>query len=82
MQLPPSVTTLLGHVCRLRRALYGLKEVPHTCYERFHQSLLSAGYTQSMVDYAIFRCFTPQGIVLLIYMLMIWLLSGVILPLL
>ena len=29
-------------------------------------SLLSSGYTQSMTDYAIFRCSTPHGIVLFI----------------
>jgi len=54
MQTPPGVTALPGHVCRLRPALYGLKQVPHAWYECFHQSLLSAGYKQSMVDYAMF----------------------------
>ena len=51
MQPPPAVTALPRHVCRLRQALYGLKQALRARYERFHQSLLSAGYTQSMVDY-------------------------------
>ena len=40
--------------------------MPRAWYECFHQSLLSAGYTQSMADYAMFRRSIPQGIVLLI----------------
>ena len=55
MQLPPDVTALLWHACRLQQALYGLKQAPHIWYERSRQSLLSAGYTQSLGDYAVFR---------------------------
>ena len=67
MQPPPGVTAPPWHVCRLRRALYDLKQVPRTWYECFRQSLLSAGYTQSMADYAMFRRSIPQGIVLILY---------------
>ena len=35
MQPPPGVFAPPGHVCRLRRALYGLKQVPRAWYERF-----------------------------------------------
>ena len=54
MQPPPGVTALPGYECRLRGALYGLKEAPRAWFERFRQSLLSVGYTQSMTDYVMF----------------------------
>ena len=54
MQPPSGISAPPGHICRLRRALYGLKQVPRAWYERFQQSLLSAGYTQNMVDYEMF----------------------------
>jgi len=66
MQPLSGVSAPLGHVCRLRRALYDLKLAPRAWYERVLQFLLSAGYTQSMAEYAMFRRTTPHGIVLLI----------------
>src|SRR3954466_15836933 len=66
MQPPPGISAPEGHVCRLRCALYGLKQAPHAWFQRFRQSLLSIGYTQSMADYAMFRHTTQSGIVILI----------------
>src|SRR5436189_999835 len=66
MQPPPGIVTPAGHVCRLRRALYGLKQAPRAWFERFRQSLLAIGYTQSTADYAMFRRTTKAGIVILI----------------
>jgi len=54
MQPSSSIIALPGHVCKLRRALYSLKQAPRAWYERFQQSLLSVGYTQNMVDYEMF----------------------------
>ena len=66
MQPSPGVSAPPRHVCKLQRALYGLKQAPRAWYKCFQQSLLSAGYTQSMVDYAMFVRSTSHGIVLLI----------------
>ena len=66
MQPPPGVFAPPGHVHRLRRAFYGLKQAPRARYDHFQQSLLSVGYTQSMVDYTMFRRSTSHGIILLI----------------
>src|SRR3954468_1405502 len=66
MQPPPEISAPAGHVCRLRRAHYGLKQAPRAWFERFRQSLLSIGYTQSMADYAMFRRTTKVGVVVLI----------------
>ena len=35
------------HVCRLRRALYGLKQVPRACYSRINTYLQQMGFTKS-----------------------------------
>ena len=66
MQPPPGISAPDGHVCRLCRALYGLKQAPRAWFERFRQSLLSIGYTQSTADYSMFRRTTQSGIVILI----------------
>ena len=35
MQPPPGISSPPGHVCRLRHAIYGLKQPPCTWFERF-----------------------------------------------
>src|SRR4051812_2062224 len=66
MQPSPGIFAPEGHACRLRRALYGLKQAPRAWFERFRQSLLFIGYTQSTADYAMFCRTTQFGIVILI----------------
>ena len=39
-----------SHVCRLRRALYGLKQEPHAWYTRIDSYLLGMGFTKSEAD--------------------------------
>ena len=39
-----------SHVCRLNKALYGLKKEPRTWYDRIDSFLSSLGFTKSKVD--------------------------------
>jgi hypothetical protein len=38
------------HVCRLNKALYGLKKAPHAWYEKMDGFLMSLGFNKSVVD--------------------------------
>ena len=38
------------HVCKLKKALYGLKEAPRTWYGRIDNFLMSLGFTKSKAD--------------------------------
>ena len=39
-----------AHVCRLKKALYGLKEALRAWYERIDSYLMKLGFTRSNVD--------------------------------
>ena len=39
-----------SHVCRLKKALYSLKQVPRTWYKRIDSFLSSLGFTKSKTD--------------------------------
>jgi hypothetical protein len=39
-----------SHVCKLKKALYGLKEAPHAWYEKIDGFLMSLGFSKSVVD--------------------------------
>ena len=43
-----------GEVCRLRRALYGLKQSPRAWFGRFTQAMKKNGYRQSNSDHTLF----------------------------
>ena len=48
MKLPSGMTTSSPHdVCKLRRSLHGLKQVPRSWFEKFRSTLLSFNFTQS-----------------------------------
>ena len=36
-----------SHVCRLKKALYGLKKAPRTWYDKINSFLSSLGFTKS-----------------------------------
>jgi hypothetical protein len=39
-----------SHVCRLKKALYGLKEAPRAWYEKMDGFLMSLGFNKSSID--------------------------------
>ncbi|CAL5369179.1 unnamed protein product [Camellia sinensis] len=66
MRPPPGLSHSFGVVCRLRRALYGLKQSPRAWYERFHSIALQLGFRHSHHDCALFVRHTSVGLVLLL----------------
>jgi hypothetical protein len=56
------------YVCKLKRALYGLRQSPRMWYERIHTFLISLGMSRSSSDYNMY--FMGSGlskIVLVLY---------------
>ena len=66
MRPPPGLSPPLGVNCRLRRALYGLKQSPCAWYARFHTVVLQIGFQSSVHDSALFVRHTSHGLVLLL----------------
>ncbi len=56
MDLPPGYTATSGDevVCKLQRALYGLKQSPRAWFGRFSWAMKKYGYTQSNSDHTLF----------------------------
>ena len=67
MQPAPWFFASSGHICHLRHAIYGFKQALHAWFEKFHQSLLSVGYTKSFINYVMLYRPSPLGIILLIF---------------
>ena len=57
-----------NHVCRLRKAIYGLKQAPLAWYTKLKQFLLTFGFLNSIVDTSLFVLYcTTVTIYLLVY---------------
>jgi hypothetical protein len=56
MEIPPKFANseTLGKVCKLKKSLYGLKQSPHACFDRFRQAVCDMGYSQCNGDHIIF----------------------------
>jgi histone deacetylase 1/2 len=54
MRQPPGYETRLDHVCRLDKAIYGLKQAPHAWYSRLSTKLQSLGFCASKADTSLF----------------------------
>ncbi|XP_028066772.1 uncharacterized protein LOC114269610 [Camellia sinensis] len=66
MSPPPGLFHPPGVVCRLRCALYGLKQSPRAWYQRFHSVALQLGFRLSHHDCALFVRRSSVGLVLLL----------------
>nr|KYP41034.1 Retrovirus-related Pol polyprotein from transposon TNT 1-94 [Cajanus cajan] len=54
-------------VCKLRRALYGLKEAPKAWFDKFSSTLTKTGFLSSPHDNALFRRTKGGTVILLFY---------------
>ncbi|KAL9260714.1 Retrovirus-related Pol polyprotein from transposon RE2-like protein [Drosera capensis] len=60
--------TFSSHVCRLHKALYGLRQAPRAWIHRFSSFLLWSGFTQAMFDSSMFVYRShSQVLILLLY---------------
>jgi hypothetical protein len=57
-----------SHVCRLKKALYGLNQAPRAWYDRIDSFLMSLGFTKSKVDSNLyFKIMDNEPVILLLY---------------
>jgi hypothetical protein len=56
MKIPPRFANnqTLGKVCKLKKSLYGLKQLPHVWFDRFRWVVCDMGYSQCNGDYTVF----------------------------
>ncbi|GKV53531.1 hypothetical protein SLEP1_g60051 [Rubroshorea leprosula] len=66
MKPSPGLHRPPNKVCRLRRALYGLKQSLRDWYAKFSATVSEFGFTSSPHDTALFICKTAWGMVLLL----------------
>ena len=69
MEVPPGYNALNdGMVCRLRKALYGLRQASRNWYSKLSQALVRYGFQECEADHSLFTysC-EPVFIVVLIY---------------
>ncbi|KAL6350596.1 hypothetical protein AAG906_022306 [Vitis piasezkii] len=66
MQPPPGLSVESNKVCHLRRALYGLKQVPRAWFAKFSSTIFRLGYTASPYDSALFLRHTDKDTILLL----------------
>ncbi|CAI7859718.1 unnamed protein product [Closterium sp. NIES-54] len=65
-----------GRVCRLKKAIYGLKQAPHAWYHKLEETLLAGGFKKSECDHSLFLLQEKeQFLMLLVYVDDILLLS-------
>ena len=70
MSQPPSFinTRFPTHVCKLNKAIYGLKKTPRACYTKLGHALLGWGFQVSCADNSMFFLHTTKDVlILLIY---------------
>lgn len=53
-------------VCKLQKAIYGLKQSPRTWFEKFSQVLLTHNLSRCHSDHSMFVRFSPRGVVILV----------------
>ncbi|CAL2226844.1 unnamed protein product [Prunus armeniaca] len=68
MSLPPGyrVTDETGNVCKLKKAMYGLKQSPRAWFGRFTTTMKKFGYQQANTDHTLFIKHKAGNVTLLI----------------
>jgi Reverse transcriptase (RNA-dependent DNA polymerase)/Integrase core domain/gag-polypeptide of LTR copia-type/GAG-pre-integrase domain len=68
MEIPPGLHVPQGNqmVCRLKKAIYGLKQSPRAWYGRLSNALGKIGYKRSDADHSLFTTVTKRGIVVIL----------------
>lgn len=63
MEIPPGLkdSSSTGKVCKLKKALYSLKQSPRAWFERFSRAMQRFGYKQSQADHTLFIKHHSQG---------------------
>jgi len=68
MRPPPGYTCQENKVCRLRKALYGIKQAPKAWFAKFQKTITQFNFSSSGHDSALFTRKTYNGtVVLLLY---------------
>jgi len=68
MALPPGISHDSGYVCKLKKALYGLKEAPRAWFEKFSIVISSFGFVSNSHDSALFiKCTDAGRIIMSLY---------------
>ena len=68
MAPPPGISHDSGYVCKLKKALYGVKQEPHAWFEKFSIVISSFGFVSSSHDFALFiKCTDAGRIILSLY---------------
>ncbi|TYK25876.1 Cysteine-rich RLK (receptor-like protein kinase) 8 [Cucumis melo var. makuwa] len=70
MSPPPGLEAQFGQqVCKLQKSLYGLKQSPRACFDRFTTFVKSKGYSQGHSDHTLFTNVSKIGkiVVLIVY---------------
>ena len=68
MTPPPGLDVPAGHVCRLRRSLYGLKQSPRVWNKTLHQFIIKLGFRVIPSDSCVYyvRSFGAAGFFILV----------------
>ncbi|MCO5579688.1 hypothetical protein L7F22_033546 [Adiantum nelumboides] len=66
MQPPPGSEYEQGQVCRLRKAIYGLKQASRSWYLRLHQMLTNEGFRCNKVEASVYIC-NKNEVILAVY---------------
>ncbi|CAI7817844.1 unnamed protein product [Closterium sp. NIES-53] len=55
-----------GRVCRLKKAIYGLKQAPHAWYHKLEETLLAGGFKKSECDHNLFLLQEKEQLLMLL----------------
>jgi hypothetical protein len=65
MTPPPGVSHDFGYVCKLKKALYGIKQAPRIWFEKFSVVISFLGFVSSSHDSVLFVKNTYAGCIIL-----------------